>query len=108
MVPVMINQPEEYYRTIFESTNGLLIPGGDVSLDTHSGTFKISYRNNILLLYINRNKANLYHHLNTKSYEYHLGYSRSAKILFNLAIDSGVYFPIWGTCMGKFYNDTRI
>merc|ERR1719288_616609 len=33
VVPVMINQPEEYYRTIFKSTNGLLIPGGDVSLD---------------------------------------------------------------------------
>ena len=37
VVPVFINQPEEYYRTIFHSTNGLLIPGGDVSLDTGSG-----------------------------------------------------------------------
>ena len=50
MVPVMINQPEEYYRTIFESTNGLLIPGGDVSLDTHSGILKILYRNDKSLL----------------------------------------------------------
>ena len=49
VVPVMINQPEEYYRTIFESTNGLLIPGGDVSLDTHSGMLQILHRNNILL-----------------------------------------------------------
>lgn len=64
VVPVFIDQPEEYYRTIFHSINGLLIPGGDVSLNTGSG------------------------------------YSRSAKILFRMAIDSGEYFPIWGTCMG--------
>ena len=37
VVPVMIDQSEEYYRTIFDSTNGLLIPGGDVSLNTQSG-----------------------------------------------------------------------
>ena len=37
VVPVLINQPEEYYQTIFDSTNGLLIPGGDVSL-VDSGT----------------------------------------------------------------------
>ena len=39
VVPVLINQPEEYYQTIFDSTNGLLIPGGDVSL-VDSGTLK--------------------------------------------------------------------
>ena len=33
VVPVLINQPEEYYEIIFNSTNGLLIPGGAVSLD---------------------------------------------------------------------------
>ena len=38
VVPVLINQPEDYYRTIFTSTNGLLLPGGDVSL-TDSGKF---------------------------------------------------------------------
>ena len=65
VVPVMINQPEEYYRTIFESTNGLLIPGGDVSLDTHSGMLKILHRNNISLSF----KTNSYYRLNTKSYE---------------------------------------
>ena len=41
VVPVLINQPEEYYKTIFDSTNGLLIPGGDVSL-VDSGTLKAS------------------------------------------------------------------
>ena len=39
VVPVLINQPEKYYQTIFDSTNGLLIPGGDVSL-VDSGTSK--------------------------------------------------------------------
>ena len=43
VVPVMINQPEEYYRTIFDSTNGLLIPGGDVSLNTQSGRLSCSH-----------------------------------------------------------------
>ena len=32
VVPVLINQTEEYYDTIFRSTNGLLIPGGAVSI----------------------------------------------------------------------------
>ena len=36
-VPILINQTDEYYEMIFNSVNGLLIPGGAVSLDT-SGT----------------------------------------------------------------------
>lgn len=36
VVPVLINQTDEYYEMIFNSTNGLLIPGGAVSL-TDSG-----------------------------------------------------------------------
>ena len=44
VVPVFINQAEEYYRTIFHSTNGLLIPGGDVSLDTGSGKLRLFIR----------------------------------------------------------------
>jgi len=36
VVPVKINQPEEYYKTIFDSTNGLLIPGGNADIH-HSG-----------------------------------------------------------------------
>ena len=34
VVPVLINQTDEYYEMIFNSTNGLLIPGGRVSLST--------------------------------------------------------------------------
>jgi len=34
VVPVLINQDDEYYDMIFKSTNGLLIPGGAVSLTT--------------------------------------------------------------------------
>ena len=37
VVPVLINQDEDYYEKIFSSTNGLVIPGGAVSLDD-SGT----------------------------------------------------------------------
>ncbi|XP_072306557.1 gamma-glutamyl hydrolase-like [Eucyclogobius newberryi] len=36
VVPVMINQTEEEYRALFNSINGLLLPGGGVSL-TSSG-----------------------------------------------------------------------
>ena len=32
VVPVLINQPMEYYELVFNSTNGLLFPGGGVSL----------------------------------------------------------------------------
>jgi len=32
VVPVLINQPDEYYETIFNGTNGLLIPGGAVNI----------------------------------------------------------------------------
>ena len=38
VVPVLINQPEEYYRIIFNSTNGILIPGGRVSI-SDSGVY---------------------------------------------------------------------
>merc|ERR1712156_303849 len=34
VVPVLINQDDAYYEMIFNSTNGLLIPGGAVSLTT--------------------------------------------------------------------------
>ena len=36
VVPILINQDDEYYKLMFNSTNGLLIPGGAVSL-TDSG-----------------------------------------------------------------------
>ena len=32
VVPVLIDQEDDYYQRIFNSTNGLLLPGGDVSL----------------------------------------------------------------------------
>ena len=38
-VPVLINQPDEYYQMIFNSVNGLLIPGGAVDFDTSGITF---------------------------------------------------------------------
>ncbi|CAG2108580.1 unnamed protein product, partial [Medioppia subpectinata] len=34
VVPVMINETEQYYKQIIAETNGLLIPGGDQNLRT--------------------------------------------------------------------------
>ena len=39
VAPVFIDQPEEYYEMIFNSINGLLIPGGAVDFD-NSGTWR--------------------------------------------------------------------
>ena len=33
VIPVLIDQPKEYYQMIFNSINGLLIPGGAVDFD---------------------------------------------------------------------------
>ena len=33
VVPILINQPDDYYQMIFSSTNGLLIPGGAQDFD---------------------------------------------------------------------------
>ena len=44
-VPVLINQPDEYYETIFNGTNGLLIPGGAVDIrDSGMGKVCMTYR----------------------------------------------------------------
>ena len=37
VVPVLIDQPDEYYQMIFNSTNGLVLPGGTQEFD-NSGT----------------------------------------------------------------------
>ncbi|CAG2113023.1 unnamed protein product, partial [Medioppia subpectinata] len=34
VVPIMVNQTDEYYKRMIEMTNGLLLPGGDVDLRT--------------------------------------------------------------------------
>ena len=33
-----------------------------------------------------------------------LGYARSGKLIFQMAMESGTYYPIWGTCLGKNKN----
>ena len=33
VVPILINQPDEYYEMIFQSINGMMIPGGVASFD---------------------------------------------------------------------------
>ncbi|XP_075063120.1 gamma-glutamyl hydrolase-like [Mixophyes fleayi] len=66
VVPIRLNLTEEEYLHLFHSINGVLLPGGAVSLLTSS-------------------------------------FSRTAEIFYKLAIQAnsdGIYFPIWGTCMG--------
>ncbi|XP_068130695.1 gamma-glutamyl hydrolase-like isoform X2 [Hyperolius riggenbachi] len=66
VVPIRLNLTEDEYLHLFNSINGILLPGGDVSLLTSS-------------------------------------FTQTAKIFYKLSIEaasSGVYFPIWGTCMG--------
>ena len=37
------------------------------------------------------------------------GYAKAGKILFDKAINSDTYYPIWGTCLGKSVcSDTTI
>ncbi|CAB4058154.1 GGH [Lepeophtheirus salmonis] len=62
-VPILCNQTDEYYEKMFQSTNGLLIPGGGVSLDTSC-------------------------------------YAQVGRTMIQKALNSGDYYPIWGTCLG--------
>lgn len=65
-VPIFINRDDEYYKQLFKKVNGILFPGGSVSLDTS-------------------------------------GYATAAVILYDLAVqenEKGIYFPLWGTCLG--------
>ncbi|XP_056426895.1 gamma-glutamyl hydrolase-like [Hyla sarda] len=66
VVPIRLNLSEDEYVHLFNSINGVLLPGGAVNL------------------------------LNSSFYG-------TAEIFYKLAIEasfSGIYFPIWGTCMG--------
>jgi gamma-glutamyl hydrolase len=38
VVPILLNQNDNYYEQIFKQTNGLLLPGGDNLLDPHKNT----------------------------------------------------------------------
>ena len=33
-----------------------------------------------------------------------VGYARSGKLIFQMAMESDTYYPIWGTCLGKHKN----
>ena len=51
VVPVLINQSLEYYEIIFSSTNGLLLPGGAVSIDD-SGKKTVLSNNFFIHIYV--------------------------------------------------------
>ena len=42
-VPVLLNQPDEYYVRVFKGTNGLLIPGGGADIHNSSKDISIIY-----------------------------------------------------------------
>ncbi len=80
--PVFIGKENSYYERVFETLNGLVIPGGGVSLFTSSNN------NN----YINNN--------NFHGFSF-TDYALAAKAMWNLALRSNSSsFPIWGTCLG--------
>lgn len=67
VVPIWINQPEDYYEEIMANLNGVLFPGGAT--------------------YFNQSN----------------GYADAGRHIYDIAMrynDNGVYFPIWGTCLG--------
>ena len=38
-----------------------------------------------------------------------LGYAKAGKALFDMAIASDTYYPIWGTCLGRYrYSNTDL
>ena len=37
-----------------------------------------------------------------------LGYARSGKLIFQMALESNIYYPIWGTCMGTFQTKKSV
>ncbi|XP_072033055.1 gamma-glutamyl hydrolase-like [Amphiura filiformis] len=70
VVPVLINQKESYYDKLYESINGVLFPGGNLTEHTivESPTGKIS---------------NYFYQRSIKEFD-----------------KKGDYFPVWGTCQG--------
>nr|XP_046146876.1 gamma-glutamyl hydrolase-like [Oncorhynchus gorbuscha] len=71
VVPVMINQTLEEYKTLFNSINGILYPGGDASI-VSSGY---------------ANAARIFYEL-------------AIEVIYKNLDSRGDYFPVWGTCLG--------
>lgn len=52
VVPILINQTDEYYERMFNYTNGILWPGGAVSIQDSGELFKfLSIRNKEVLFW---------------------------------------------------------
>eukprot|EP01022_Parablepharisma_sp_SALTPOND_P008726 TRINITY_DN136782_c0_g1_i1.p1 TRINITY_DN136782_c0_g1~~TRINITY_DN136782_c0_g1_i1.p1 ORF type:complete len:322 (+),score=31.47 TRINITY_DN136782_c0_g1_i1:122-1087(+) len=75
VVPLSYKLPLEELRKIMPKLNGLLIPGGDTKLRIFNGTKPIGLTE----------------------------FTKGAERILNLAMEMnkhGIYFPVWGTCMG--------
>jgi gamma-glutamyl hydrolase len=67
VLPILLDQPEDYYEDIFAKVSGVLFPGGNQGIDPDDI------------------------------------YTEEGEQLWQLAKranDDGVYFPVWGTCLG--------
>ena len=90
VVPVLIDQPDEYYRMIFNKTNGLLIPGGAANI-LNSGKHNHTFGSKVLT----RKKETT----NTYVFTNSIGYQRAAQKIWEIALEEfdtrGDYYPIW-------------
>ncbi|XP_055912317.1 gamma-glutamyl hydrolase [Eupeodes corollae] len=74
-VPIWIGKDEQYYQDIMHKINGILLPGGAVFFDSQYNK-KPEHTNKCV---------------------------RSSELIYRIAIEinkSGIYFPLWGICLG--------
>lgn len=76
VVPVLLNKSDEYYDTLYNKLNGLLLPGGSLLNDS---------------IYM-RTAAKFW--LKATNNNTNLSWRSNAERKCN-------FFPIWGTCLGK-------
>ncbi|ODN06193.1 Gamma-glutamyl hydrolase A [Orchesella cincta] len=75
VVPILVDQDEDYLRKMFNSINALFFPGGAITFEYDNSTINNSSK----------------------------GFVSSGLFLMKLAKeanDKGDYFPVWGTCLG--------
>lgn len=56
VVPILLNQNDHYYETMFKQTNGILFPGGDNLLDPNKDTPMMVAAKKLYKLAVDANK----------------------------------------------------
>ncbi|XP_037613077.1 gamma-glutamyl hydrolase-like isoform X2 [Sebastes umbrosus] len=97
VVPVMINQTPEEYKTLFNSINGTF------TLTTlHNSAVFMTDTPAETAVNLNYNGSRILYPGGSASIT-SSGYQRAAKVFYDLAIEAnkrGDYFPVFGTCLG--------